>query len=546
MTFLKKNTTTLFRVFFLLFIVGIIGLLWQQNQRYSAEIKSPGGNLIEGVVGAPRFINPVLAQSQADLDMTRLLFTPMLNINRTGETFYQLIDELEISKDERNYEITLKKDIYFEDGNRMTADDVVFTINSIKDPLIKSPLSAKWQGVRVEKINSSKVVFTLAQPFNDFIYNLEIGILPKHIWENINSQEFIFSNYNTTPVGYGPYKVKKIIKEESGVPSRYLLAKSQSSKERPYIQNLTVDFFSNEEDLVEALGDNKIHAAYGISSKYINDALVKKKVVETGTLPRVFALFFNQEKQPIFKSQRIREAIQYGIDKENLTQDVFNGYANPINSAFGFNSENEFSQEQAISLIQKDGWKLNNDLIYEKKINGKDTLLEFSIAIPNIEDMRSTAENIQNDLSEIGIKVIIRSYDQGNLNQNIMRPREYEALLFGYEIEKPSDMYAFWHSSQISDPGLNMSLFKDSEVDLALNNLRASEEQKLVNLDTLINEKVPAVFLYSPSYIYVLPSSVKGYNLSITKSSDRFNSLSNWYKRTRHVWPLFINKENNS
>jgi len=153
--------------------------------------------------------------------------------------------------------------------------------------------------------------------------------------------------------------------------------------------------------------------------------------------------------------------------------------------------------------------------------------------------MKLVAEHVQNDLAAVGISTTIRSYDQGNFNQNILRPREYEAVIFGYEIEKPSDMYAFWHSSQISDPGLNISLFNNSNVDTLLSNLRASKNPDLTNIDDAIIQEQPAVFLYSPSYIYILPTKVHGSSFSIARSSDRFDTIQDWYIRTRNVWKMF-------
>lgn len=542
MTIFKKNTTALFRVFFLLFIIGLVGLLWQHNNNQSNQIKAEGGTITEGIIGTPRFINPVLAQTQTDLDLTRLIFTPIVSIDREGNTFYHLAEDIEHSKDGLQYTLSLRRDVYFKDDVRMTADDVIFTIESIQDPLIKSPLAAKWQGIVVEKIDQYTVLFKLARPFNDFLYNLEVGVLPKHIWGNIKSQEFIFSKYNTNAIGVGPYYIDTIEESDNGIPSKYILQNSRDTIESAYIKNINIIFFDNEELLIKALNNNKIDAGYGISPIHIDD-LNTDLSVHSGTLPRVFAIFFNQEKQPLLKSQKIREAINSGINKTRLTNIIFSDYAIPINSPFGFESTDIYSQEKAELLIKEDGWSKNSEGFYTKSIEGEETILEFSLSIPNLEDVQNIANIIKDDLKTIGINVIIRSYDQGNLNQNVMRPREYESLLFGYEIEKPSDMYAFWHSSQISDPGLNMSLFKNNDVDAALLKMRSSDNPDLEDLDTLITKTTPAIFLYSPSYIYVLPKDIKNTDFSIAHSSDRFNTIGDWYKRTRHVWSFFINEQ---
>ncbi|MFT7328322.1 MAG: peptide/nickel transport system substrate-binding protein [Crocinitomicaceae bacterium] len=537
-----KNTSLLLRVFFVLIAISLLGFLWQLNQKNTTEIKASGGTLKEGIIGTPRFINPVLAQSQADLDLTRLLFTPILSIDREGEVYYGLADSLDISENKKIYTLTIKNTLSFSDGSKLNADDVIFTVKSIQDNLIKSPLNTQWQGVQIEKVNQYTITFTLDRPFSDFIYNLQIGVLPSNIWESIDAQEFIFSNYNSRPIGSGPYVIQDIDFEENGVPNRYTLERNHGHIEEPYIKNIELQFFDNEETLIKNLSKNTIGAAYGISP--VTAFKLKEELVSSATLPRVFALFFNQEKQPLLKSKKIREAINLGINKQNITENIFKGYASPINSIIGLpEREIIFDQQKAKEIIESENWVLNKDGIYSKDINNTKTDLSFSVSIPNIPDMQAVAESISSDLGTIGIKLIVRSYEQGNLTQDVIRPREYESLLFGYEIEKPSDLYAFWHSSQISDPGLNVSLFKKTSIDAALTNLRTSTTPELQKINDEIIQEYPAVFLFSPSYIYVLPKNVKGTSFSIHKSSDRFNTLKDWYIRTRHIWPLFTNKK---
>lgn len=544
MKFFKQNTSNLFRVFFVLFVISLLGIIFFKNQNITTEIKSYGGTLHEGAVGTPRFINPVLAQSQADHDLTRLIFTPLISISAEGDVSYNLVEDIETSKDGLVYTITLLPNVAFEDGTLMDADDVIFTIESIMDPFIKSPLAQKWQGVEVEKIDQHTLSLTLARPYADFIYNLELGVIPHHIWKDINPQEFVFSTYNTHPIGNGPYKVKNINMKESGVPERYVLERSKTAYTPPYISNFVFSFFDTQDELIEALNEGTVESVYGISPNQLEKISTRGAIVYSGPLPRVFALFFNQPQKEIFESLAVRKAITYAIDKESIVKDIFQNYASAINSPFGFpETDPQYNPELAIEILEKDGWEKGTEGLYTKTIQKKVTPLEFSIAIPNVKDIRKVAEKIERDLRAIGIPVTIRSYEEGNFTQNIIRPRDYESLLFGYEIEKPSDLYAFWHSSQVSDPGLNVSVFKDSAIDVNLQNLRTHQNISLSSLNTALVEKFPAVFLYAPSFTYMLPEKVHDATFSLKNSSDRFNTVATWYIKTRHVWPFFISKQ---
>jgi peptide/nickel transport system substrate-binding protein len=538
-----KNTPNLFRVFFAVFLVSFVGTFIAYSNDAFSEIKIHGGTFTEGIIGSPRFINPVLAQSQVDYDVTRLLFTPMLSVNNLGEVTYELIENIDLSDDKLVYTITIKDNLLFSDGNTLTTDDVIFTIETIQDPLIKSPLYNRWQGVSAEKINNKKFSITLNQPFYDFLYNLEIGVLPKHIWSNIKPEEFIFSIYNSEPINIGPYKVKDISKKENGVPDAYRFVPNKKFDSEPYIEKLILRFFENEEGQIKALKSGEIDAIYGISPKKLYEINTSKYTIISDRLPRVFAVFFNEKKQGLLTA-KIRESINIIINKEVIVNDVFSGYAKTIDlPTGGKKSEEKEPLEKAHEIIIAEGWKKDASGFYTRRFLNKDQRLSFSISVPDLVETLSVAEHIQLQLKEQGIDVIIKPYEQGDLNQNVIRSREYESLLFGYELEKPSDLFAFWHSSQISDPGLNVALFQDPRTDIELTNLREQGVGNIGSITKSILQRNSALFLYSPSYVYILPKNLSVDMTPITQGSDRFNSISKWYMRTAHVWSIFVDNE---
>jgi peptide/nickel transport system substrate-binding protein len=131
------------------------------------------------------------------------------------------------------------------------------------------------------------------------------------------------------------------------------------------------------------------------------------------------------------------------------------------------------------------------------------------------------------------------------LNQNVIRPRKYDALLFGQIVNRDLDLYAFWHSSQRTDPGLNIALYSNVKADKMLETVRTTSDTK-VRLEeyrkfaTELKTDIPAVFLYSPHFIYVAPQQVKNLVLgNLSTPSDRFNSVYNWYTNTETVWKVF-------
>ena len=177
--------------------------------------------------------------------------------------------------------------------------------------------------------------------------------------------------------------------------------------------------------------------------------------------------------------------------------------------------------------------------------------LAFSIATADSPDLKQAAEIIKNEWEKIGANVTIKVFEYGDLYQNIITTRKYDALLFGESISKDIDLYAFWHSSQRNPPGLNVSMYVNSKVDKLLEDAKKTPNEKdreniYSQFERIIQDEVPAVFLYSPEFIYVIPEKLQGFNLGdITSPADRFYGVNKWYVTTDNVWRIF-NKENNN
>jgi peptide/nickel transport system substrate-binding protein len=536
-----KNTKRITSVFFVILIISIIGIISQWQKKITHTIKIKGGSFSEGIIGAPVFINPVLAQSPSDKDVTKLVFGSIIWQDKDGNNVYDLAKHFE-KIGPKHYELELKNNIFFHDGVKIDADDLIFTIEKIQNPIIKSPLQSKWEDVVVEKVNNNTVRFTLSQEYSDFIKNFSIGILPKHIWENVKDEEFILSIYNNKKaIGSGNYKIKEIKYKDSGVPKQYILEKTDYSD--AYIQKINLFFYDNEIELLDAYKNGKINAAYGLSAVNISN-LSKQTNNITTKFPNIIGLFFNQERQKILKDKNIRKLINITIPRKKIIKDVFLQQAYEINSPLGNKvKEDETTREELHKKIQKNGWKKNDKGIYQKKENGKVKIMSLEIATQNEKELIEIANIIKESLKKEGIQIKIRTFDKGSLHQKIIRPRNYEILLFGYAIERNTDLYSFWHSSQKNDPGINISMYENSIVDKNLELLRKEQKPELLEkIESEIIKDVPAVFIYSPAFTYILPKKIKGEKISIIEKQDRFNNIKDWYIYTRKIWNIFIKK----
>ncbi len=511
--------------------------------RNDVVVKIPGGVLREGLVGTPQYINPVLAQESSDRALTRLVFGTLLH--REGQdTYFDLADDLIVSPDRKKYTLVLRDDIYFHDGQKITADDVVFTLEKIQDPQTKSPLFAKWEGVKIKKIDNREIEFDLEQAYSDFEDNLNIGVLPKHLWKNIKSSEFIFSRLNQHPIGSGPYALEKIKYRKDGVPSAYFLKRFDK---KAYLEEIIFFFYENIDDLEKAYQQGEIDAVYGLPPQ--EDFKDKNQFhLYTGKTSRIFALFLNPQKQSLFQSKEMRKLLDEMLPKQEIIAKVLHHYAFPIDNPLGEKETLKKVDRQKIvkqldAYLTKNGWEKDVNGFYRNKKTKK--YLSLSIATKNNEDLLKTAQIIKERLEGYGIKVKIQSYEAGDFHQKVIRTRDYESLLYGYLLEKPTDLYAFWHSSQRIDPGLNLSLYINRSVDTNLELLRKKGGEKYLDaISRDIQKDIPAIFIYSPQYTYLLPRNIQGVHLGkLIHQEDRFYGVRDWYQKTRRVWNFFIKKD---
>lgn len=539
-------------------------MLQSINKHFMVSVPMRGGSLSIGVVGVPRFINPVLASSSADQDLVSLIYSGLMRKDRNGDLIPDLALKYEMSENGLSYTFILKDNLRFQDGKFLTVDDVLFTINKIKDGVIASPRKVYWDGVTMEKIDEKTIKFSLKQPYASFLENTTVGIMPAHLWENSPLE---LNNANTNPIGSGPYMINSVNKKSSGIIDYYELAPFKKFiLGEPYIKKINLHFYQNENDLVNGLNDKEVEEISSITPLNAKNLKEKRYQVESVILPRVFGLFFNQNVNRLFTDKVVVSAINQAIDKDRIVRDVLFGYGTTIDSPIPKDMlknqqpitentpKNKTSREDLLKKIQNDllkaGWKKNADGFLEKTTvqNKKKTitLLEFSISTGNTPELSKSALLIKEDLETIGMKVDVKTFEIGNLNQSVIRPRKYDALLFGEIINHESDLFAFWHSTQRNDPGLNVALYTNAKVDKILEDAfvainEKERVEKYAQFKEEIAKDMPAVFLFSPDFIYIVSKKLKNYRMDhIVLPADRYSNIYQWYVQTEEIWKIFV------
>ncbi len=520
---------------------------WLENTKV---VPVPGGEYVEGMVGIPRFINPILAQTNdVDMDLVSLIYSSLLKYDSQGNLLPDLAEKYEIDKDQKTYTFFLKKNVYWHDQELLSASDVIFTVQAIQDPRYKSPLRMRFQGVTVEKIDDYTVQFRLKDVYAPFLHNLTFGILPKHIWEYIPSEFIDLAEYNLKPIGSGPYKFFKFKKDKKGeIKSFHLKVFEDYYGALPYIERVVFKFYPDEGQLLSSYNKKEFLGFAGVSSKNLKKAKHGNNfnLFELSTT-QYFAVFFNQTKSKPLADKTVRTALAYATDKKEIIQELFDGKAKVVNSPIlpgmlGATREIEtydFSLEQARNILEERGWKdTNGDGVREKE----EANLEIELIVSDWPELKLVAEHLQKQWGEIGVSVNLKVLGIAEIQQNYIRPREYEALLFGQALGFDPDPFAFWHSLQRKDPGLNLAMYANKEVDKLLEEARQTldENVRIKNYQDFqkrVAEDIPAIFLYSPSYLYLVSKAIKGIEPQFAANPcQRFAGIEEWYIKTKRVW----------
>jgi len=519
----------------------------------TVEIPASGGSFTEGIIGTPRFINPLLSFSDSDRDIITLVYSGLMRAGAHGSLVPDLAKSYTISDDGKVYSFTLKDNLTFHDGNKLTVDDIIFTIEMSQNSLLKSNKRADWDGVKIEKIDDKNITFTLKKPYAPFLENMTLGILPSHLWKEVGIQEFSFSKLNTNPIGSGPYKIDTVLHNDANIPSSYILKPFKDyALGKPYISKITLLFYSDEKALSQAWETREIDSISSISADSLLGTTRNAELLRI-TFPRIFAVFFNQSKSKIFADESVRHALDTAINKQLIIDSVLGGYATTLHSPIPTdifksinNQEEELVEsdriEKSRKILEDNDWIFNE----ETQVWEKDKLsLNFSIATANTPELKQAANLVAKQWRAIGANVEVNTYNTGELNQSIIRTRDYDALLFGEVIGRSLDLFAFWHSSQRDDPGLNIAGYANAKVDKLLEEARSTSDDKkrevtYKKISDLISGDYPASFLYSPDFIYIIPEGMQNVNMDMVSTpSERFANIHNWYLETNRVWTFF-------
>ncbi|MEX2055215.1 MAG: peptide ABC transporter substrate-binding protein, partial [Candidatus Andersenbacteria bacterium] len=458
-------------------ILSVIGFI----NRNTHLVPQNGGVYTEAAVGQPRHLNPIVAgANDIDMDISRLVYSSLFRLNENLELVNDLATGYEVSGDNKEYTVKLRTDVQWHDGEPFTADDVLFTIRSIQTPDYGSPLETAFQGVEVQKIDDATVLFKLTQPYAPFIHSLTVGIVPQHVWESIEPKNAALAEQMLKPVGTGPFQFAEIAtrRKTGDITSFRLIRNPAYYGTYPHLDEVVFAFFDDHEAAAKAYVAGNVDGV-GFLPLQLQDRIKRhgSLAMHRLLLPQYFGLFFNQQKNEILADAGVRNALAQSLDRRTIVNEALQGEGDPLHlpippGVFAFNGdlpEPAYDPDVARQNLEEAGWKdTDGDGTREKD----DKRLHLKITTTDWPEYVRTAEIVQQQWQAVGVETEIVHFGAGTVQQTVVRPRDYEILLFGEILSAQPDPYPFWHSTQTRNPGLIFALFKDEAVDKLLEEAR--------------------------------------------------------------------------
>jgi len=564
-TFSKRERLAALVALVVLAVTGIARLA-SAIEENSSLIPIAGGTYVEGIIGQPTIVNPVLSGNQPDQDIAALVFSPLSS----------LLASLDVDQTGRTYTMKLKEGLTWDDGVPLTSDDIVFTVHTIQDPGARSPLERSWQGIQAERESELQVRFTLPTPFSFFPQTIgRLAPIPRHIFGAIPIENLRLSSFTLEPVGNGPYRFNRMTTRKDGFITRYELVPNEHyNADPPFIQTFTFAFFEREEDLRTAFRLREVQGFGSLLPESGAVATLAPTVIETLPMPRLYGVFFNALNNPALADRDLREALSLSIDRERIVREVFGGQANAIQSPIFFDLvERAETATGSISLLMGGSAPAATSaatstapstvssttltqststipavaLAYDPeaarahldRVDDRD--VKLTVIVPNVDFLKQIADIVKDSWNAVGLSnVEVIALEPDDVARDILKTRNYELLLFGNVLQDPADLFPFWHSSQRFSPGLNLSLYQNQKADTAMESIRQASDPKsrkenLLRLDTQLTNDTPAVFLTSVPYFYTHTERLKGFTAGSGETSmvvapnDRFRNVAHWY-----------------
>ncbi len=548
---MKNKYLSLLTIIFLLSGIIFTGCKPQessQTEATQATAAKSGGTLRYALWSSPTgSFHPSISNNIYDNSIVDLVYQRLINIDEKGNYVPSLADKYEVSNDQLTITFYLNKNAKWHDGQPVTADDVAYTFTTIADPNYDGPRFAQidkivgakdYKDKKANSVSGIKVIddhtisFTFSEVYAPGLSVFALrGIIPKHIWEKIPVGDWSKSDQLKKPIGSGPFKFKEFVPDQYVELEKYV----DYNLGEPKLDNIIFKVTNQDTAQSELLkGDLDVVPLSSFKQKdidtYKNGGITVDEI--EGSSYQFMGVNFNN---PILKDQKVRQALEYAINRKGIVDSVLDGHGKVVNTVFslenwanpgddGINNYG-YDPEKAKSLLKEAGFEQKDGVFYK---DGKP--LEFSLKYSTGNKPREQAAVLmQQNLKDIGINLNIESMEYASLTQQL-KDKNFELYLMGWTNDIDPDIKTSWYSNPVGIFG-GYESFSDQNLDKLIDAGRSDFDQNkrketYKEFAKAFNETVPGILLYSPNTGAAYNQKLKNYK---PIPNYEFSNAQNWY-----------------
>lgn len=517
---------------------------WQSHQ---VMAPADGGVYAEGVVDKISTLNPIFATTKNEIAGSSLMYSGMFSYDRDNKLAGNLVSTWS-TKDGKTWDFKLRENAFWSDGQKISADDIVFTMNLIKNSAVGSPLYGIFAKDSVSKINDHEIKIELPTAYMSLPYTLTFGILPQHSLKDISpaSVRNVMNTDFSQNIVSGPFKYSSRENLANG-QTIWKFSPNEKFSQNARISSLTIRTYESQNKLIDGLNSGEINAASAVRMSDAANLKADRKLTQETLNDGVFVIF-NTNSSAV-SDQSVREALRLGADRETLRKSATTGeltsvdpldspIANGVYDSVDALKQPDFNLKAAEEKLDNAGWKINEKSRFREKDGKK---LTINLVTIQDTDYARVAKELVSEWKKLGVDAQLTESDQSSANDSYLTPRNYDVLVYDLHLGADPDEFAYWSSTEATEKGLNFANYSNKRADLALNGGRqqfdeTARKARYVDFVKRWQQDVPAIALYQPKYYYITTGSANSVNnLPLVDSTARFRDVSEWTVNSQSV-----------
>ena len=496
----------------LLLTMGLLGTVVGVTQAAeSGKTARPhGGTLNYGEYGRPATLDPITSNEMISMRISELIFNGLVGINERQDVVPELAQSWEVSKDNRVYTFSLRKDVTWhqrgaETPVRFTANDVVFTYNIMMNPKTITPLKVRFEFIeKVEKVDDFTVRFTLKRPVLNALAKFSFKIIPRHGLKNplylTRDDPFV-----QQPIGTGPYILKNITADREIV----LVANDKYFKGRPNIDQFVAKPFADQNILTQALTFNAIDMIVLVNPRSIAEIQGDKRFILQPYNALSYSFFGYNLRNPLLADKRVRQAFGYALNRQEMLSSFFNNQGTIISGPFApgswaYNLDVQplpYNPQKAMALLNEAGFKKGADGTMQKDGHK----LELTLLVPiekESEAVKRVVLAFQNHLKNVGVSVKVEFKEWQSWKEDVFAEHRFDIVFASWVFDDSADISSLFHSAEIGPWKNNFGAYSNPEVDSLIVESKLTldhEKRRTINrkLHAMLADEAPYTYLWT-------------------------------------------------